>query len=74
MPLGQIRVDPDAFPPEEMPCLRCGEPVPMRFAGPCPACTAELRVAMRGETAQLDASYVPKANVTANAVALKDDE
>jgi len=73
MPLGQITFDPDAFPPEPMRCLRCGEPAPMRFVGPCPACTEELRARMRVEAATIDAQYVPKANVTVNAVALKDD-
>jgi hypothetical protein len=45
----------------------------MRFAGPCPPCTAELRAKFEREARVLDSEYVPKANVTANAVALKDD-
>ncbi|MGQ0825458.1 MAG: hypothetical protein ACT4OX_10610 [Actinomycetota bacterium] len=69
----QIRVRGGAYAAEEMPCLRCGLPVPMRFAGPCPACTAELRANMRGDARALDASYVPKMNVTPNAVAVKDN-
>lgn len=73
MPLGQIRVDPDVFPPEPLPCLRCGTPAPMRFAGPCPACTAELRATMRREATTVATEYQPKMNVTVNAVALKDD-
>ena len=73
MALDLIRVDPEAFPPEEQPCLRCGRPAPMRFAGPCAACTAELRTTMRVDARAVDAEYVPKMNVTANAVALKDD-
>jgi hypothetical protein len=72
MPLGQVRVDPGAFPPEEMTCLRCGTPAPMRFAGACPSCTETLRATMRGEVTAVDAQYVPKTNVTPNAVALRE--
>jgi hypothetical protein len=72
MTLGQIRVDPADFPETEMPCLRCGEPARIRFAGPCASCADELRRSMRGEVHAVDAEYVPKMNVTPNAVALKD--
>jgi hypothetical protein len=72
MPLGQIHVDPADYPEIPMPCLRCGTEVPMRFAGACPACAAQLRASMAGEAQQVDAEYVPKMNVTPNAVALKD--
>ena len=74
MPLGQITVDTEAFPPIPMPCLRCGAEVAMRFAGPCPVCVGELREKFRGEARAVDgAEYEPKMNVTPNAVALKDD-
>ena len=73
MPLGLVHFDPDTFPPEAMPCLRCGAETMLRFAGPCPACTAELRATLRGEARAVDDEYVPKMNVTPNAVALKDD-
>ena len=73
MPLGQIRVDPADYPPEKMPCLRCGQTAAMRFAGPCAACVAELRASQRGDAHAVEAEYVPKMNVTPNAVALKDD-
>jgi hypothetical protein len=72
MPLGQIRVDPAEFPEVEMACLRCGQPARLRFAGPCPPCVDELRAAMQVEAHAVDAEYVPKMNVTPNAVALKD--
>ena len=72
MPLGLIRVDPVDFPDEEMTCLRCGQTTPMRFAGPCAACAAALRASMHGDAQTVDAEYVPKMNVTPNAVALKD--
>jgi hypothetical protein len=68
-----IHVDPELFPAEPMRCLRCGGDAPMRFAGPCPPCTAELRAKFEREARVLDSEYVPKTNVTANAVALKDD-
>ena len=73
MPLDLIRIDPADFPPEEMACLRCGGTVALRFAGPCPSCTEELRATMRTDAQAVDAAYVPKTNVLPNAVALKDD-
>jgi hypothetical protein len=72
MPLGNIRVGPAEYPELELSCLRCGRAVRMRFAGPCPACVEELRATMRIEVQTLDVEYVPKMNVTPNAVALKD--
>jgi hypothetical protein len=74
MPRGLVHVDADAYPPEPMPCLRCGAETLLRFAGPCPACVQDLRAKFRGDVrAVVDAEYVPKMNVTPNAVALKDD-
>jgi hypothetical protein len=65
--------DIGSFPPEPLACLRCGATVPMRFAGPCPACAEQLRADAQREATVVEAEYVPKVNVTANAVALKDD-
>jgi hypothetical protein len=74
MPLGLIRLDPADFDPEAQPCLRCGAEVALAFAGTCAACTDELRSTMRGDAREVEgAEYVPKMNVTPNAVALKDD-
>lgn len=74
MPLGLVHFDPASFPPEAMPCLRCGAETMMRFAGPCPACTQELRAKFeRRARAVVHDDFVPKMNVTPNAVALKDD-
>jgi hypothetical protein len=73
VPLGLIQIDPADFPAEAQPCLRCGEEVPLVFAGPCPRCTDELRASMGNEARAVEDSYVPKMNVTPNAVALKDD-
>jgi hypothetical protein len=72
MPLGQIRVDPTAYPDMEQTCLRCGRAARMRFAGPCRECAEQLRATMRGDARAVDAEYVPKMNVTPNAVALKE--
>jgi NMD protein affecting ribosome stability and mRNA decay len=61
------------FEPMDMACMRCGRPAQMRFAGPCPSCTAELHQRFPGVARTVEAEeYVPKMNVTPNAVALKD--
>jgi hypothetical protein len=55
-------------------CMRCGQAAQLRFAGPCPGCVAELDAKFPGVARDVEAEeYVPKVNVTANAVALKDD-
>jgi hypothetical protein len=62
------------FEPLELTCMRCHKPASMRFAGPCADCVAELAAKFPGVARQVEAEeYVPKVNVTANAVALKDD-
>jgi hypothetical protein len=73
MPLGLIRVDAGEFEAVAQPCLRCGREVSLPFAGPCPECTEQLRATMANEAREVDSGYVPKMNVTPNAVALKDD-
>jgi hypothetical protein len=58
----------------EITCPRCNTPARERFYGPCATCRAELRAAFAGEARDVEvAEYVPKMNVTPNAVALKDD-
>ena len=60
--------------PAEHECFRCRTRAPMRFAGICDGCRAELRAALGNEARAVEAvGYVPKRNVTPNAVALKDD-
>lgn len=55
-------------------CPRCGRSVAAPFYGPCEACLADLRLRYQGERTEVEvAEYVPKVNVTPNAVALKDD-
>lgn len=57
----------------DLTCPRCGADVEERFYGPCSPCRAELRVEVAGEQRQVEAEeYVPKMNVTPNAVATKD--
>jgi DnaJ-class molecular chaperone len=55
-------------------CPRCGAAGEERFYGPCTSCRTELRAKYLGEGRVVEvAEYVPKMNVTPNAVALKDD-
>ena len=55
-------------------CPRCGGGVEERLYGPCTSCRAELRAKYLGEGREVAVvEYVPKMNVTPNAVALKDD-
>ena len=55
-------------------CPRCRAERQERFYGPCSSCRAELRATFTGEGRDVEvAEYVPKMNVTPNAVALKDD-
>ena len=62
------------YEPVDTTCLRCGAAVKLRFRGPCPACADELHAKFEGVARDVDAAeYVPKMNVTPNAVALKDD-
>jgi hypothetical protein len=54
-------------------CPRCGGETAARFYGPCPGCRDALRAAYLAETRDVQAEeYIPKMNVTPNAVASKD--
>jgi hypothetical protein len=71
---GGVTLNVDDYELVEMPCLRCGAPTRLRFLGPCESCVAELDAKFDGKARAVDAhEYVPKMNVTPNAVALKDD-
>jgi tRNA(Ile2) C34 agmatinyltransferase TiaS len=62
------------FEARDTTCPRCGEPARLRFAGPCPDCMTELHARFPGVAREIETEgYVPKMNVTPNAVALKDD-
>lgn len=59
---------------QKMTCMRCGQPAELRFYGPCPGCVEELHAKFAPRPKEIDVDeYVPKMNVTPNAVALKDD-
>ena len=54
-------------------CPRCSNEVEARIYGPCEPCCVELRANFAGRKRDVEvADYVPKMNVTPNAVALKD--
>jgi hypothetical protein len=72
--LSGVTLNVDDYELIDTTCLRCGAPARMRFRGPCESCAAELDAKYTGEARAVDAAeYVPKMNVTPNAVALKDD-
>ncbi len=56
-------------------CPRCGaKDVQAAYYGPCPTCREALNAAFYKEPTVRDKeAYVPKMNVTPNAVALKED-
>lgn len=57
----------------EYECPRCSAAISARLYGPCRTCCETLRAEQAGEKRDLEAAeYVPKMNVTPNAVALKD--
>ena len=57
----------------EFACPRCGSGVVEPYYGPCTTCRSDLRAALGGEARDVAvADYVPKMNVTPNAVASKD--
>jgi hypothetical protein len=54
-------------------CPRCHREATARYYGPCPSCSAELQAKYTAETKDVEApEYVPKMNVTPNAVATKE--
>ena len=55
-------------------CPRCHNTVTARFYGPCDTCRTYMRATLGTDKRDVEvAEYVPKMNVTPNAVALKDD-
>lgn len=54
-------------------CPRCGGAATASTYGPCPGCRTDLRTRLGGERREVtQGDYVPKVNVTPDAVALKD--
>jgi hypothetical protein len=67
-------VDDLDLTPIDLECMRCGRIERMRFYGTCAGCRAELHTAFDREARTIAVEeYVPKMNVTPNAVALKGD-
>ena len=64
----------DTMTMHDFDCPRCGAPTSAHFYGPCATCHDQLRATYQAEATEVEATeYVPKMNVTPNAVALKDD-
>ncbi len=64
----------DGYAAQTMQCPSCGASTEQRFHGPCAQCRAGLRERFAAVARDVErAEYVPKMNVTPNAVALKDD-
>ena len=53
-------------------CPRCQGEVTEAYYGPCASCRVQLRADQAGEARDVAVDYVPKMNVTPNAVASKD--
>ena len=54
-------------------CPRCARDVTARLYGPCADCRDELRVLFAGEARDVEVEeYVPKMNVTPNAIASRE--
>jgi cytidine deaminase len=71
------RMEPTRLDPPsdliDIVCPRCAEPASERLYGPCGACRDVLRATLGGVQREVAAEeYVPKVNVTPNAVATKD--
>ncbi len=59
----------------QMTCPRCGLQGTQAYYGPCSLCREQLRAQYHGLARHVEAAeYVPKMNVTPNAVATKDDD
>ena len=59
--------------PMTVVCPRCTTEVQQRLYGPCASCVAELYAKFPGVAREMSTEdYVPKMNVTPNAVATKD--
>ena len=66
-------MDLSTLEPMKFTCPRCDATVEQRLYGPCVNCVAELHAKYPGVAREIEsADYVPKMNVTPNAVATKD--
>lgn len=63
----------DAPAHQTFTCPRCDAEVTEAYFGPCSSCRTQLRSSLGGDQREIAATdYVPKMNVTPNAVATKD--
>jgi hypothetical protein len=68
-----LPADPAADEQLHFTCPRCRLEVVETLYGPCTSCRTTLRAVVGGEAREVDEQdYVPKMNVTPNAVATKD--
>ena len=66
-------MDLSTLQPMTVTCPRCNAQVEQRLYGPCAGCVSELQAMFPGVARDVEApDYVPKMNVTPNAVATKD--
>ncbi len=66
-------MDLTTLEPTSMTCPRCGESAVQRLYGPCADCVTQLYAKYPGVAREMETEeYVPKMNVTPNAVATKD--
>jgi hypothetical protein len=72
---GAVSLPPEPVEGESLvfTCPRCRLEVNEELYGPCSSCRTTLRAVIGGEARDVEeADYVPKMNVTPNAVASKD--
>ena len=66
-------MDLSALEPLTITCPRCGREARQRTYGPCGDCISELHAKFDGVARDVETEdYVPKVNVTPNAVATKE--
>ena len=66
-------MDLTTLEPMAVTCPRCGASVTQRLYGPCAECVVQLYAKYPGVAREIESEdYVPKMNVTPNAVATKD--
>lgn len=59
--------------PQNYPCPRCGADAIEEWYGPCRSCRDTLRATLGGDAREIaPTDYVPKMNVTPDAVATKE--
>ena len=66
-------MDLSTLEPMAVTCPRCGTDVHQRLYGPCVECVTQLHVKFPGMAREIETEdYVPKMNVTPNAIATKE--